>query len=79
MGISRAQERINRIAVSYEKLLKRIEAEPDHPRREDWDARIEEYKVSFRNFKDHGVERPVTGRPGVNLQVPLGRFGLGKG
>jgi hypothetical protein len=76
MDISREQERINRIAVSFEKLLKRIEAEPDHPRREDWERRIEEYKTSLTNFEAFGVERPVKGKPGVNLQVPLGRFGL---
>ncbi len=76
MGISRAQERINRIVLSLEALLKRIETEPDNPRREDWEARTEEYKLSLRNFAAYGIERPVTGKPGVDLQVPLGRFGM---
>ena len=73
----RDQSRVDRISEHLERLEKRIAAEPDHPRIDGLRKRVAEYRESLLCFGTYKQEAPPTGnRPGVKLEVPLGRFGI---
>lgn len=72
----RDQSRVDRLTAAYERLQDRIAREPDHPKRDLWIKRCAEYQESARNFDKYQQETPPSGKPGVTVEVPLGRFHL---
>lgn len=70
----RDQARVDRLTASYERLQDRIKRDPNNPKVTQWKKRCGEYQESARNFAKHGQEVPPTGKPGVSVDVSLGRF-----
>ncbi len=70
------QERVDRIAWNLERVEARIKDDPDNPRVPELECRCEEYRESLVNFARFNQETVPTGNPGVNIEVPLGKFGL---
>ncbi len=70
------QERVDRIAWNLERVEARIKADPDNSNVKGWECRCEEYRQSLVNFARFNQETVPSGNPGVNIEVPLGKFGL---
>lgn len=73
----RGQPRVDRIAENYERIKAKIAANPDDPRVSAWKKRLEEYETSLQNWDKFKQETEPTGTPGVEINVPLGRLGIG--
>jgi len=77
--VGRDQSRVNRIVDALDSLEKRIASDPEHPKIELLENRASQYRESLVNFAKYKQETPPTGnKPGVILEVPLGRFGLAR-
>jgi hypothetical protein len=72
----RDQVRVDRLTAAYERLQDRIKRDPQNPKVERWKERCAEYQESARNWDTYGQETPPTGKPGVSVDVQLGRFDI---
>lgn len=74
--MSASEERAKRIVAAAVKIRNRLEAHPQHPKAPGWKRKLKEYEASLENLKRFGVERPGSGRTGVQVEVPKGVFGV---
>ena len=74
--MSKEQDRVNRLVAALTKLEKKLEKEPNGPRKSRMKARCSEYRKSLVTFRKYGRERVAPKKVGVKISVPLGQFGL---
>jgi hypothetical protein len=75
----RVTARVQALLAAHAKMVRRVQANPDHQKAEVWKAKALEYEASLESLKLFGKEVRRTNQAGVSIAVPVSGFSIKEG